>query len=738
MRRSVFGMLFMFGIVLLGSTGCNNNGGDGEKDKPQGQAAQDHSQDNSQDNGQDNGQQNGKQSAGGPEDVARKFLDASAKRDLAAIKRLVTKKSLPFIEKKGAPANSPKTYQVGKAKVTGETARVPVETDNGRAKATVDVLLKRDGGQWRVYGMSMPPLFTLNFEQPKKLKPSFPGKSKKPGGSGKVADDPFSRMEAEDDEPPPPPLKSVSAEQFNNSWQSDFQFEDRPARELLAELAKQAGMELHERTARLPQLDQSVSLDLKDAPLVKAIEEVCRQIGVRPRYRSSFRGTQQLMFVAGARPKPPVYAGPFAVSVDSLEVVPQYGTGKLKLAVVGFNLPEPVRRMRERQRGPLLQIDELTSSSGRDVLQASSQSWGSDGSQQVPLKNLLRDVETISVKGTVTVPIPVDVQQLRFTNLQEGETKSAGDVQVTLKQSDSRRRTEVRLQYQKPATGGDLSFTAFDADGNTLKRTGRARFTFGSRVHLELTFEGRPASLKVEHAGRSATFKKMEAGQKQQLNGTDITLRKVRIADKHRVSFEFTNLDRKRIFVTGLDADGKPLQSSGHSGFSGRKKGRVGTTIEGSPKEIVVSVVAGLKEQNYDVELTDIPVPDARRRPEKLQPLQFTGDAPVSLEFLRISGDGNFKKVELRVKNISNKDIRKIDMRLHYLDASGKELKDWPANATGSFDPQTGQRKPVVEKNGTADVKVTAFFMPDETRSVRLELEGITCADATTWKRKKD
>lgn len=252
----------------------------------------------------------------------------------------------------------------------------------------------------------------------------------------------------------------------------------------------------------------------------------------------------------------------------------------------------------------------------------------------------------------------------------------------------------------------------------------------------QLTVNGRPAKLKVENAGRSATFESLKAGANLQLAGTTITLRNVNRQDRHRLAVEFTNAERNRVFITGLNAEGKPLHSDGRSGFSSGRRGRIITTIKGSPKEVAVSVVTGLKEVTYDVEIKDVPVPDKQKRPEKLQPLEFAGKAPVTLEYLGIEGDGNFKKVKIRVKNHANKAIRRIDMQLHYLDAAGKELKKWSGHARSSFGPR-GQREPVAEKNSTAETKVTAFFMPKETKSVRVELEKIAFADATIWDAKE-
>ena len=668
-----------------------------------------------------------KQSAASPVEVTRQFMDASAKGDVAAIKKVVTEKSRKFIETEGAP-NSPKDYTLGKAVVDGEKARVPVEEKNKQSGLTPEVLLKREQGQWRVYGVSFGP-FTMNFEEPEKK--SFKLDAKTTGGA---FDDPFGSFgDEKDKQPPPPPLKSLSIEEFNKSWKTDFQYKDRPARDVLTELAKKAGMKLDEGFRPLKQLDKPVSLELDDASLAQAIEEVCRQAGVHAELRPGFRGKSTLVVEAGTRLLPPVYAGPFAVALDSLDVTAKYGTGRLKLAVAAYNLPPAVEQIREKMRGPLLKIDKLAATNGADVRQGQGTTWSDSGSQTIPLKNLLRDVKAITLVGKVTLPLPVEVKQLRFSDLKKGESKSAGEATIAIKDSKPQTQTKLQLEYTKPGSG-NIQFTPLDAAGKPIT-AGSGTLTLNNRVSQALTANGNPASLKAELGGQSVVFKSLKPGQTQQLGGTTITLKNLRSTGRHKLTFEFTNTDSDRIFITGLDADGKPLRSEGGFHFGSGKRGQIGTTVLGSPKEVVVSVVTEVKNVDYDVTLKDIPVPEADQRPVKLAPLQFTGDAPVTLETLGISKDGNFAKVKLRIKNLANKDIRRVEVRLHYLDAGGKELKNWTAHADGSFGPRG--RKPVIEKKATAEVEVTAFFMPEGTKRVKAVLQEVQCADGTDWKAKK-
>lgn len=712
MRRAAFCILLCLPIL-----GCGGKTADDAKTtEPAGKSPQ-------------GKQQRGpKQPAAGPVDVARKFMEASDKQDAAAVKKLVTEKSKPFIEKNGVGKGAPQGYTLGKAVVTGEMARVPVKPDKEELPFSMEIMLKREAGQWRVYGVSMQPLMTLNFENPKKME----FKAKVTGGA---LDDPFG--DEDDTRPAPPPLKSLSIEEFNKSWKSDYHYKDRPAREVLTELAKNAGMKFDAGFRPPKQLDKPVSLDLKNVSLARAIEEVCGKAGMRPQVRRGFRGPSTLWVTEGARPQPPVYAGPFAVGIDSFDVAAQYATGRLRLAVAAYNLPPAVQQTLNEMHGPQLKIDKLTAANGRDVrLKEAGTSLMFNGKQTVPLKDLLRDVTALTMTGKISLPIPVDVQQLRFTELKAGESKSAGDATVSLKESEPQTQTKLQLQYATPDSGR-IKFTPLDAAGKPLDTAGSGRFSIGGRVSKEVTVAGTPAALKAELGSKSVTFKTLKPGEKQPLAGTEITLKKVRSSGRHKLTFEIKNADVHRIFLTGLDADGKPLPAQEDFSFGGGNQGQIGRTVLGAPKTVVVSVVKKLENVDYDVTLKDIPVPNADQRPVKLASLQFTGDAPVTLEVLDISRKNNSGKVKLQITNHSNKDLRRIEMRLHYLDASGKELKNWSAQADSRFNPRGGGRKPVVGKKATAEVEVTAFFMPRETKRVTAELQEVLCSDATNWRAKK-
>ncbi|MCH7989898.1 MAG: hypothetical protein IID46_12215, partial [Planctomycetes bacterium] len=130
-------------------------------------------------------------------------------------------------------------------------------------------------------------------------------------------------------------------------------------------------------------------------------------------------------------------------------------------------------------------------------------------------------------------------------------------------------------------------------------------------------------------------------------------------------------------------------------------------------------------------------VPSVEKKPMILSPAKFPGhDTPISLEFVKITGEENFREVQFKAINHSDKGIESFEMTLVFLDAGGKKLKDFPSSYSSptQFGPDGQQtREPAVKKKATKQFEVTAFFMPEETKSVRADLRSVRFVDAETW-----
>jgi hypothetical protein len=145
---------------------------------------------------------------------------------------------------------------------------------------------------------------------------------------------------------------------------------------------------------------------------------------------------------------------------------------------------------------------------------------------------------------------------------------------------------------------------------------------------------------------------------------------------------------------------------------------------QSAPARIEARIVTQQEELEYEFNFEDIPVPNHSDMPEQLTELKFEGDRPISVKFDSFTGEKNFQKIKFRVTNHSNKDIESISIKLSYLDANGKELKDFPNTHSGD----------VIPANESTDIEVTAFFMPEGTKSVDAILRSVEFTDATQWK----
>ncbi len=97
--------------------------------------------------------------------------------------------------------------------------------------------------------------------------------------------------------------------------------------------------------------------------------------------------------------------------------------------------------------------------------------------------------------------------------------------------------------------------------------------------------------------------------------------------------------------------------------------------------------------------------------------------APVAFVFVEIDGDGDDRGAEFKIYNFEDKAVNKLFMKLHYLDASGKELKDFPWSA---------QAPELVGAKKSAKFEAGAFI-PKETASVKVTLREVGYKDGSKW-----
>jgi hypothetical protein len=477
-------------------------------------------------------------------------------------------------------------------------------------------------------------------------------------GFGQALKEGFSQAEEES----APLLISVNDAEFEAMWRVNLKVDDQPAGEVLGPLFEELGLKFKPSDATNAALAKSVSLDLEDVNRFAAIEEVCAQVGVYPEYageggvarfvRDDDNSASEVTIIAGKRPLPVAFAGPFVVLPESVDEWPPWGTGRVALLARTAALPPIVAYLVKENRSDTLTLERVEGPAGKRIpaeatmwiMPSAGEPW-TDSKIDVKLTHLLRDVESLAaVYGGLLLRLPHDVAVLKIEDVSAGATASEGPLKVVLK--------------------------------------------------------------KVEAAS----------------DGT------------RQLQFEVTGRETEEKQFWAIDAAGErtPLEISYESSFG--EQSQVALTAETLPVAIEIRLATTIIERNYPFVLTDVPLSRFAEQPESLPELTFPGDVPLTLAMKGFAGKLEFRELKIEITNHTNKPALKIEFTSHYLDASGKELKDWPSNESGPVDFQTSRPNPLVKAGATVTVETMAFFMPDETKTARFTLKSVEFADGTEWR----
>lgn len=107
------------------------------------------------------------------------------------------------------------------------------------------------------------------------------------------------------------------------------------------------------------------------------------------------------------------------------------------------------------------------------------------------------------------------------------------------------------------------------------------------------------------------------------------------------------------------------------------------------------------------------------------RPAKPADGTPVAAVFVELGKDKRGEaEAHFDLFSYADKDITRVQGTLHYLDASGKELKDFPWGQ---------QTRPVLVPKGGRTAMAGGFAMPPETRTVSYTVETVEYTDGTTW-----
>ena len=230
--------------------------------------------------------------------------------------------------------------------------------------------------------------------------------------------------------------------------------------------------------------------------------------------------------------------------------------------------------------------------------------------------------------------------------------------------------------------------------------------------------KGKVASLVPTGVARF-TFDEFETGIEKKSGEASVKLTK---ADGRRFTFQFKGFRLRDKQMIGYDKNGKPVEERGGFGSANSYQKIYRTP----PARIEFRVITSSVSIVYPYEIKDIVIPNSAQMPERLAELEIEGESPVTLKFVKLAGDKNFREVIFRVTNHTNKLVEEIDLEVKYLNASGKVLKETRSSL--------GDEVPAGDE---LECEFNAFFMPKETTAVEATVSKITFADASVWQESK-
>jgi hypothetical protein len=113
--------------------------------------------------------------------------------------------------------------------------------------------------------------------------------------------------------------------------------------------------------------------------------------------------------------------------------------------------------------------------------------------------------------------------------------------------------------------------------------------------------------------------------------------------------------------------------------------------------------------------------------PEPVVPLEFGNRRrPVQLDFVEFTGSGTEKGVKVAAKNHANKALRKVTVKMYFLDAGANPLGEKETFLVAG-------ETPLVEKQSEAELEFKNLVIPPDARRAIIELRETQFTDGTRW-----
>ena len=270
---------------------------------------------------------------------------------------------------------------------------------------------------------------------------------------------------------------------------------------------------------------------------------------------------------------------------------------------------------------PPLSFGKWQELGGRDVLTPMEGQWTAPSSAVLPgrtnqleLRNLLRDVQTIRLATDLTAALPVKVETIRFDDLSVTPVTRGSDFRITL------RKVQVHAPASAVAPATETNSAAKGRCDIWMESTGG----FGTLVeYIALDADGQAISIDCGSFSSDLSY----------------------AVRKNNQALDRTEIERSRGSIHMLEI----------------------------PKTLIAKVFLVEQRLSYPAEVV-VDLRSCGEQPQQLTELQSDGACPIEIEVLKIRTEGLFRVVDVNVKNSSNRTILRVDASMQYLDRAGTVL----------------------------------------------------------------
>ena len=394
-----------------------------------------------------------------PAALARALVAAVQAGDDAAFQELLTVKARQGVQSgsgfdigEGRFGNA----RIGEASVTGDTAEVPLAVEQEGDTQDLTLLLRKEAGEWRMYGMRVAAGgedMTIDLEQLAEMMSALATQMSE--GMARAFED-AQRQHAEREitrrRQGFEALHAMSRGEIERSWRNEDDFRGRSTRAALENVARRLGLDIAEGE-HVEALARAVDRDVRQLPRIVAIELLCQDVGLEPVYPpvDMFAGElgvegaearrDALSFVA-ASGRAASHAGPFRVWVEHVDEYPPYGRGAVRVVVQGLGMDPGLLALLDAlgekvifrsiidANGNSLRVNDNT----RYIGGGSHMSDRYSDTTRIELKNLLRGVEQIAtIEGVQRLVLPLEVVEVKFDHLEKGARQKVGSLTFTVR-----------------------------------------------------------------------------------------------------------------------------------------------------------------------------------------------------------------------------------------------------------------------------------------------------------------